>query len=66
MTIESSCCSSLNCNQQLLSNDITTKCYVCDSRITGLVGCSTLNVSNLRAYRRQSSDSSELCAVSIV
>ena len=49
-----------------MSDDISAKCYVCDSRITGLVGCSTLNVSNLHAYRRQSSDSSELCAVSIV
>lgn len=58
------CCNSPVCNQQHLSSDIAIHCYTCDSRITGLEGCSILNISSINVYNSGSSSQSESCAVS--
>jgi len=58
------CCNSPLCNQQYLPLDIAIYCYTCDSRITGLEGCSILNISSINVYNSGSSSQSESCAVS--
>jgi hypothetical protein len=58
------CCNSPVCNQQHLPTYIAIRCYKCDSRITGLEGCSILNTSNPNVYNSVSASQSESCAVS--
>lgn len=63
-TNQSFCCNALECNRYQLPNGVAIRCYVCDSRVTGLEGCSILNVSRPHAYKYGTSSSSEQCAVS--
>lgn len=58
------CCNTHRCNQQILLSGLGIRCYTCDSRITGLDGCSILNTSNSHVYQSESSSRSESCAVS--
>ena len=44
---------------------LVIKCYMCDSRVTGSSGCTTLNRSNPYVYESGSSNSLETCAVRI-
>lgn len=60
-----SCCNSPQCNQESMQAMAAIHCYTCDSRITGLTGCSILNVSSPNVYQSTSSDPSEACAVRI-
>ncbi|CAF1152777.1 unnamed protein product [Adineta steineri] len=62
ITIEYSCCNSLHCNQQSLPAVVAIECYVCDSRVTGLMGCSILNTSSPHVHEFGSSSTSESCA----
>lgn len=62
---ESFCCNSPECNKESLPSKLAIKCYVCDSRVTGLTGCDTLNTLNQNVYEAGSSISTEACAVSI-
>src|ERR1700722_18023418 len=63
-TNQSFCCNTLECSQRSLSNRVAIGCYVCDSRVTGLAGCSILNASSPHVYKTGSSSFSEVCAVS--
>ncbi|CAF1364477.1 unnamed protein product [Rotaria magnacalcarata] len=59
------CCNSPECNQQRVPSKVAIQCYTCDSRVTGLAGCSTLNLSSPHVYESGSSDSTEACATVI-
>jgi hypothetical protein len=58
------CCNTIECSERSLRNSMAIGCYVCDSRVTGLTGCSILNASSPHVYKSGSSRSSEACAVS--
>jgi hypothetical protein len=64
ITIGYFCCNNLNCNENLLPEGVAIGCYACDSRVTGLAGCSILNESSPYVYTSSSSNSAEACAVS--
>lgn len=64
ITIMSWCCNSFNCNQKSLRKGVTIECFLCDSRVTGLTGCSTLNAISSHVYKSGSSNPFESCAVS--
>ncbi|CAF4621224.1 unnamed protein product, partial [Rotaria sp. Silwood2] len=59
------CCNYPECNQEPVVPKLAIKCYMCDSRITGLMGCSTLNISSPYVYESGSSNSFEACATII-
>jgi len=61
------CCNSAECNKEIVTSGIADpviQCYTCDSRITGLQGCSIFNQSNPYVYKAGSSSHNEQCAVS--
>ncbi|CAF3315765.1 unnamed protein product [Rotaria socialis] len=62
---DSFCCNSPQCNRQDIPRQLAIKCFACDSRVTGMKGCSTLNTSSLYMYDSGSSISSEACAMII-
>ncbi|CAM4822674.1 unnamed protein product [Rotaria magnacalcarata] len=62
---DSFCCNSPQCNRQDLPLKLKINCFSCDSRVTGMKGCSTLNTSSLHVYESGSSISSEACAMII-
>jgi hypothetical protein len=64
ITQQTFCFNSPEYNQQRLLPGDDIRCYTCDSRITGLEGCSELNTSNSHVYNSGSSNPSESCAVS--
>ncbi|CAF3595505.1 unnamed protein product [Rotaria socialis] len=59
------CCNSPECNQQRVPPKLAIQCYTCDSRVTGLTGCSTFDLSSPHVYESGSSDSDEACATII-
>ncbi|CAF4490877.1 unnamed protein product, partial [Rotaria socialis] len=59
------CCNSPECNQQRVPPKVAIQCYTCDSRVTGLTGCSTFDLSSPHVYESGSSDSDEACATII-
>ena len=61
---QSFCCNDFECNRYMLPKNSAIQCYVCDSRITGLEGCSILNTSSPHVYKSGTSNPSEQCAVS--
>ncbi|CAF1140007.1 unnamed protein product [Adineta ricciae] len=65
MSVVTSCCNAPNCNQHSAYDETAITCYVCDSRISGLAGCHTLNTSSSHVYRIGSSNPSESCATII-
>ncbi len=64
ISITYGCCNSINCNQQSLPNNTAIECYACDSRVSGLEGCSILNISSPHVNIYASSSPSESCAAS--
>jgi hypothetical protein len=61
---DSYCYNVLDYNQNSLLEKAAIRCYLCDSRVDGLTGCSTLDISSKYVYDSGSSSSSEACAVS--
>ncbi|CAF4839779.1 unnamed protein product [Rotaria sp. Silwood1] len=62
---ESFCCNYPECNEVPVPSKLAIKCYMCDSRINGLTGCSTLDILNPYVYESGSSNSFEACATII-
>jgi hypothetical protein len=61
------CCNSPECNTGHIGSpikDVAIQCYTCDSRVTGLVGCTIFNESSPNVYKAGSSSNEEACAVS--